>query len=62
MDQQDTSVMEAPLSEEEVHNAIKNLADLKSQGPNSMSNEFFKKSANILKYALIKVFQEFFPK
>lgn len=56
------SWLESPFFEEEIHKAIQSLGTLKSLGPDGMTNEFLKKSWNILKPDLVKLFQDFFEK
>lgn len=52
--------LEAPFCEKEIWKAISSLGNLKSLGPNGMSVEFYKKTWNILKTNLVRVFREFF--
>lgn len=54
--------LELPFTEEEIWIAIKALGSNKSPGPDGYTAEFFKKTWNILKADLLKVFQDFFEK
>lgn len=40
--------LERPFEEEEIHRGVSNLGNLKSPGPNGITNEFLKKAWNIL--------------
>lgn len=52
--------LEAPFTEEEIKNAVFQLASQKSPGPDGFSFEFYKKFWHILKHDLIKMFQNFY--
>ena len=57
---QDSNLLEAPFTEKEIREAVFDMGCLKSPGPDGMTGEFYKKSWNILKSDLVRVFQDFF--